>query len=200
MLDLAPGTLCRNTPQISKACAGLYANGAKVPLFNATIAGNVLSRVNGQFNPHRGGGVFITDTTVITAHNTLIADNYFTDNLTQAVADDCFTAATTSLHSLGFNLIETPANCLITGTTFGNVTGQDPKLGPLQNNSGSTLTRALLAGSPAIDAGDTNGCTNGQNQPLITDQRHFRRPIGLHCDIGAVEYSPYALNLPLILR
>jgi len=47
MLDLAPGTLCRNTPEISKACAGLYANGAKVPLFNATIAGNVLSRVNG---------------------------------------------------------------------------------------------------------------------------------------------------------
>jgi len=62
------------------------------------------------------------------------------------------------------------------------------------------LTRALLAGSPAIDAGDTNGCTNGQSQPLITDQRRFRRPIGLRCDIGAVEYSPYALNLPLILR
>jgi hypothetical protein len=33
------------------------------------------------------------------------------------------------------------------------VTG-DPKLGPLMNNGGPTFTQALLAGSPAIDAGD----------------------------------------------
>ena len=29
----------------------------------------------------------------------------------------------------------------------------DPKIGPLANNGGSTLTHALLAGSPAINAG-----------------------------------------------
>jgi hypothetical protein len=111
------------------------------------------------------------------------------------------------LHSLGFNLIETTDNCLISGTTFGNVTGQDPRLGPLTSNIGSsasarqtTPVRPLLPGSPAIDAGDPGGCTNGQNQILTTDQRRFRRPIGARCDIGAVEYSPYAIYLPLIQK
>ncbi len=86
------------------------------------------------------------------------------------------------LGELGFNLIETVTNCYITGAQVGNIAGQNPLLGQLQNNGGSTDTQALLAGSPAID------------------QRGFHRPIGAQCDIGAVEYSPYALYLPLILR
>ena len=198
-LTLSNSTLSGNS--VSHDGAGIYAiDGAKILLFNATIASNVLSLLHGQNNPLRGGGVFITDTAIITAHNTLIADNYYTNNLTQSAPDDCFTPPTTSLHSLGYNLIETTGNCQISGITLGNVTGQDPKLGPPQNNGGSTETRALLSNSPAIDAGDTNGCTNGQNQPLTTDQRRFRRPIGPRCDIGAVEYSPYSIDLPLIQR
>ena len=35
---------------------------------------------------------------------------------------------------------------------------------------------------------------------LLSDQRGWRRPIGAHCDIGAFEYSPYALALPIIRR
>jgi CSLREA domain-containing protein len=44
-----------------------------------------------------------------------------------------------------------------------NTTGVDPKLGPLQDNGGQTLTHAPLCGSPAIDAGVANA--------LATDQR-----------------------------
>ena len=33
-----------------------------------------------------------------------------------------------------------------------------PLLGPLQNNGGPTDTRAILAGSPAIDAGGASAC------------------------------------------
>ena len=58
----------------------------------------------------------------------------------------------------------------------------DPKLGPLQMNApGPTATRALLSGSPAIDAGS---CTS-----VLTDQRGVIRPQPLlgQCDIGAYE-------------
>jgi len=56
----------------------------------------------------------------------------------------------------------------------------DPKLGPLGNYGGPTLSVLLLAGSPAIDAGGDDACP-------VTDQRGVPRPAGAHCDMGAVE-------------
>lgn len=60
----------------------------------------------------------------------------------------------------------------------------DPRLLPLANNGGATLTHALSAGSPAIDAGDNF-------QALVTDQRGTGHPrvIGATADIGAFEYA-----------
>src|SRR5439155_21601955 len=65
-------------------------------------------------------------------------------------------------------------------------------LAPLQANGGPTLTHALLANSPAIDAGITNDVP-------ATDQRGFPRPTPgsrgqpPRADIGAFEFQ---LNLP----
>jgi hypothetical protein len=65
----------------------------------------------------------------------------------------------------------------------------DPKLGPLRANGGPTATLALLAGSPAIDAGSSAHC------PKI-DQRGIPRPQDGNgdgkavCDVGAYEYQP----------
>lgn len=66
----------------------------------------------------------------------------------------------------------------------------DPKLGPLQNNGGPTMTMALLAGSIAIDAGDDG--VLGLPYSLTTDQRGpgFARKVGTHVDIGAFEFVP----------
>jgi hypothetical protein len=58
----------------------------------------------------------------------------------------------------------------------------DPLLGPLQNNGGPTLTHALLAGSPAIDAVPLADCSG-----VTDDQRGVLRPQGPACDIGAFE-------------
>jgi hypothetical protein len=49
-------------------------------------------------------------------------------------------------------------------------------LGPLQNHGGPTETMALFSGSPAIDAGNPGGCTDGQGRLLRTDQRGMPRP------------------------
>jgi len=66
-------------------------------------------------------------------------------------------------------------------TNVGSLNNTNPKLGPLADNGGFTLTMALLPGSPAIDAGNTAAAPR-------TDQRGFPRPVGSAADIGAYEY------------
>jgi hypothetical protein len=93
-----------------------------------------------------------------------------------------------TINSAGYNLIENTAGCTISGDTTGNITGLDPKLGPLAlNPPGTTETHALQPGSPAIDAGNPAGCTDASGNPVTTDQRGVPRPQGLSCDIGAYE-------------
>jgi Ca2+-binding RTX toxin-like protein len=60
----------------------------------------------------------------------------------------------------------------------GDLTANDPLLGPLTTNGGPTQTRALLPGSLALDHGA--GCPS-------LDQRGTVRPQGSACDIGAFE-------------
>jgi hypothetical protein len=103
----------------------------------------------------------------------------FNNILAYSVASsDCF-AGSESLVTGTNNLIKndsvSPNSC---GTS---VVTSDPVLGTLANNGGPTHTIALLAGSPAIDAGDDETCEE-------TDQRGVERPQGAHCDIGAYEY------------
>lgn len=80
----------------------------------------------------------------------------------------------------------------------GNI-NTDPLLGPLADNGGFTLTLDLRPGSPAIDAGSAMVCP-------ATDQRGAARPIdgdgkdGARCDMGAVEFLPNKVYLPLVRR
>ncbi|MET0646806.1 MAG: Ig-like domain-containing protein, partial [Pyrinomonadaceae bacterium] len=71
----------------------------------------------------------------------------------------------------------------------------DPKLGPLQDNGGPTLTHALLAGSPALDAGDNALAKDFNNNTLTTDQRgagRFSGPgVTPTVDVGAVEFNQF---------
>lgn len=63
-------------------------------------------------------------------------------------------------------------------------------LGPLQNNGGLTPTRALLPGSPAIDAGDNSLAVDARGSRLATDHRGFNRVVNGTVDIGAYEFQP----------
>jgi hypothetical protein len=67
-----------------------------------------------------------------------------------------------------------------------DVTADDLKLGPLQDNGGPTMTHALGAGSVAVDVIPADMCE------LPIDQRGEPRPEtgGTMCDVGAFEVQP----------
>ncbi|MCC6191750.1 MAG: CSLREA domain-containing protein [Anaerolineales bacterium] len=150
---------------------GVDATNGTFALYNVTLSGND----SGGFD---GGGLRVAGVAV-TLQNTLIAGN--TDPGGQA--PDC--AGT--VNSLGYNLVENALGCTLAGITTGNVLNQAAGLGPLHANGGPTLTHALLAGSPAINAGDPGGCRDGDGAALDTDQRGYERAD--RCDIGAFEFG-----------
>jgi hypothetical protein len=78
------------------------------------------------------------------------------------------------------------------GSASGSKSSTDPLLGALADNGGPTRTFALLAGSPAIDAGDDATCANAPVNGL--DQRGIARPQGAHCDIGSFESVLLAIS------
>ena len=75
-------------------------------------------------------------------------------------------------------VLATGSSTRVTSTT--DTVVADALLGPLADNGGPTLTHALLAGSPAIDAGDPATAP-------ATDQRGVVRPQGAAPDAGAYE-------------
>jgi hypothetical protein len=87
----------------------------------------------------------------------------------------------------GYNLSSDNSADYLSAT--GDQVNTDPRVGPLQDNGGPTVTHALLADSPAIDAGNPNYNPNNFQPPLIYDQRGFGfdRVKKGRSDIGAVE-------------
>jgi len=161
-------TLSGNHAQLQ---GGAIVSYKQITLTNVTIVSNTTGT---------GGAVNVSGTTRL--HNTLIANN---------TGGNC--TAYAPIASLSHNL-DSSNSCGLNAA--GDLTNTNPLLGPLADNGGPTPTHALLPGSPAIGAGDKNGCPP-------TDQRGVPRPQGAAWDIGAYEaivtYTQ-RLNLPLIRR
>jgi hypothetical protein len=143
-------------------------------------------------NDNRGivslGGATTTLTGCIVANNTSTTPDHDLDG---------------TFYSFGYNLVETPDSAVINDASNPgtNITGQDPKLGPLQDNGGPTKTQALASDSPALDKGKVMAADPGGNI-LFRDQRGASRSYdftsaapavgGDNSDIGAFELNPVA--------
>ncbi|MEM9353444.1 MAG: choice-of-anchor Q domain-containing protein, partial [Planctomycetota bacterium] len=160
---------------------GIYTFGSTVSITGSTLTGNTAAGV--------GGGVGLradnfNDNERITIRNSIIAGN--SDNGTapdlQAVGDPA------NDQIVNFSLIgDTTGSGVTAATGTGNLLGIDPLLGLLADNGGPTLTNALLAGSPALNAGDPAFAS-----PPAFDQRGpgFARVLTGRVDIGAFEAQP----------
>ncbi len=201
----SPVTLINSTISENTGCGGggIDAYNSIVTLMNSTVSGN-LTEVD-------AGGIDAFNSTLILTNSTVTGNSnqsnigsggvnlhsyspYFQPNLilkNSIVANnsggDCVNNARITPTSTNTLIGDGGINC---GTPL--LTG-DAKLGPLRKNGGPTPTHALLADSPAIDAGDDAICDtlpkNARGQS--TDQRGRPRAgprAGSHCDIGAYEF------------
>jgi hypothetical protein len=198
---------------------GLYVGGGTATLHNDTFSGNnAQGGSGGQGGPGStggsggtggsgmGGGLDSAGGTTTLA-NTLIAQNIVTAGIGgsggygglvyggygsagSASAPDVLGTVASSDHDLigdgtGFNATTSTGDLI--GTSSSPI---NPLLGSLADNGGLTPTLALLPGSPAIDAGDSNA----PGLPS-TDQRGYARIAGNAVDIGAYEAQGFLLSL-----
>lgn len=163
---------------------------------NLTIEHTTITRntSDNDKNGGSGGGMFFsTSTGSVLLENSIIAHN--TDSSGVAPDIDRTTGATHPTLTARFNLVRDRTG---SGLAFafpvadgnGNLIGEpgnliNAMLGALINNSGLTRTHALLAGSPAINAGDP-----AASPPPTFDQRGnpFSRVVGSRIDMGAFEF------------
>jgi parallel beta-helix repeat protein len=159
---------------------GIYLYG-ELTVTDCTISDNSAPSGGGIFTPPLCPGV--TQPAKATLAASIFA-NAAGGNIVLADASSIFV-------SLGHNLFtDTPAVPL----DATDLVNTDPRLGPLANNGGLTLTCALLPGSPAIDAGVAI-------PGVTTDQRGVPRPQGHAPDIGAFEVvGPTPTSLMVVAR
>ncbi len=171
---------------------GIYNNGT-LTVTNSTFSTNIAGIPTSY-----GGGIKNTLTAVLTVTNSTFSGNSagwssggggISNSGTFGLANTIIANSTNGGDCMSGGFTFNTNNLIQDGSCGSplNITG-DPLLGPLQNNGGITPTFELLAGSPAIDAGDNASC------PTI-DQRGLSRPQGSLCDIGAYEFQYSQLTL-----
>ena len=224
VLEITGSTISENT---AGAYGGLSvfssSTDAVMTVTNSTISGNIgsydvgglfvasdahLTVVNSTITNNTGtnvGGIFLNDTnSLLTLYNTIVAGNNSTSwgGYNRDVGYWLGTYNSASSNNLIGN---------VGWVTFGstNLTGTpswplDPRLGPLGDYGGPTMTHALLPDSIAIDHGSNALALDRNGNALTGDQRGLARivdvgttgPTGKTSDIGAFEFS---FSTPLVV-
>ena len=180
--------------------SGIYNNYGTLTIANSTFSGNS--------SPGYGGGIHNSSGKLTVTNST------FSDNSAVTNGGDIYQYGVSATGSLNNNILSNGGgggSCVISNGTVsgknnliedaidacgfangvnGNIIGFDPKLGVL---TVSPAYFPLLAGSPAIDAGDVTICAVAPVNN--TSQNGRSRPQGAQCDIGS-----YEANATLTLR
>jgi hypothetical protein len=170
--------------------SGVFNDGGTVRVNNSTVSMN-------SGAPNVRGGALYNLVGSLTVNNSTVSNNnggifnqedQSTEIFQNAiVANNGVNCKGHPITSRGYNL-SSDDTCNFNNT--GDLNNTDPKLGTLGNYGGPTQTIPPLSGSPAIDAGNPGGCTDGAGHLLKTDQRGLPRPDRedkTGCDMGAYE-------------
>jgi hypothetical protein len=174
--NAAVGGADQNATFHADGSGGGFYNAGTLAVSNSTISGNTVSAPGIA----AGGGMTAAAQTTLTAENDIVAGNVApsSPDLNGSFASQGHNLIGDGTGGHGYDSTD------LVGTSDHPI---DPKLGPLQDNGGSTQTMALLPGSPAMGAGDTAGA-------LPWDQRGpgFPRSVNGLIDIGAFEVQDFA--------
>jgi beta-glucanase (GH16 family) len=190
-------TIVRSTisGNVSNDVGGGLRSLGNAEIINSTISSNTAT---GWY----AGALFVTDG-VVNLTNVTVAENVSPAWAPADIFVGTFGDASATLTLVNSVIASVQDNCLFApwgggnvalnsdhnnvftdATCFAGASDQvvaDAGLDLLADNGGPTLTHALLAGSPAIDAGDNTVCP-------ATDQRGVARDAA--CDVGSFEYTP----------
>jgi hypothetical protein len=161
-LTVGNSTFFSNLSNYRGSGGGIYNAGA-LTVSNSTFSENASSSF-----PYADGGDSVLNRGAARLENTIVANG-------SGSGPNCAGTITDG----GGNLSYPDTSCL--------GINRDPKLGPLEDNGGPTLTMAIGLGSAALDAANDTTCAAPPVNNL--DQRGFPRPVGPRCDIGAYELS-----------
>ncbi|MBL8246125.1 MAG: right-handed parallel beta-helix repeat-containing protein, partial [Rhodanobacteraceae bacterium] len=162
--------------------SGAFLLAAQARIANCTIVGN---------SGTTSGGMYIYPSSNTEVVNTIIANN---------------TGASPEIggriYSHGFNLIRDRTGALVEGNVPGtDIYATDPRLAPLGNYGGPTMSLLLPPESPALNAGSAcvqtiGGCGDFPHVALAHDQRGagFARLRGGLVDIGAFELGSVVVS------
>jgi CSLREA domain-containing protein len=189
-LSLNHSTISGNRTEGADSYGGGIAVLGDLTLDNSTVTGNQALGADAA-----GGGVRVLGTATIA--NSLVAANRDSLGMPDVVANAGAATVTFTLigDNSGSGLTEAPLGSPDTnGNLIGSSTGGgviDPRLAPLADNGGPTQTHALMADSPAIDAGNPTPTQDlGQfDQRGVPFVRVFDADNtgGARLDMGAVE-------------
>lgn len=163
-------TISGNTAE--RGSGGIVAVGSSVSITHSTIVGNTSHESSGAL----GGRTALSSLTLV---NSIVAGSITGHNCANMPSD-----------LVQRNNLSDTTDCF-THSENGSIVTADLHLGPLALNApGTTMTHALLLGSPAIDGVtvEPTGC----GTTITTDQRGVPRPqvrAGPRCDIGAYELA-----------
>ncbi|MBN1510932.1 MAG: hypothetical protein JXB13_02875 [Phycisphaerae bacterium] len=171
------GNSAHNVAAISND--GAWSGSADVQIHACTFSGNTAGSANATIrNDGRFGGH-----AEVELGNTILVVG--TPGVT-------FEIESGEVTSSGYNLSSDGGGGVLNHAT--DILHTDPLLGPLQDNGGPTFTQALLAGSPAIDAGNRGACWIDQDQRGVPgpfdDPAIANAAGGDGSDIGAFEVTP----------
>ncbi len=183
-LSIRGSTITGNTAEASGGgiqSQGEYGGAAQADISNTTITGNVATGLD-------GGGIQSVDTFEV---DTLIRSTIVSGNFAGRDGNDLWGSSISG----SFNLIGDDAGHSLVSGLDNNLVGMDPRLGPLSDNGGPTLTHSLQDGSPAIDQGfNPLSLANDQRGSAFTRSVDFPA-IGNASDgtdIGAIEMGQIA--------
>jgi parallel beta helix pectate lyase-like protein len=199
--QISNSTIANNTAAYG---GGIFVGGdapSSLVIRDSTISGNSVAGFDFDgANPRPatggfGGGIDVGAKGALRLYNTIVANNTASPAPGAPTAPDLSGAAIS-----GASLIESPLGSAVTTPAgFRTLTGVDPKLGPLQDNGGSTQTMKPGRKSVVVDAGGPSSSV---------DQRGSKRPVNIKsiknakttgangADMGAVELTKCEAQKP----
>jgi len=185
-LTVANSTLFGNWATF--AGGGIYVSQSLGRIVNSTIFGNWTTAVGGEEGSDGGGGIYnggiYGPTSTLNIANSLVGGNMSPYSYGLDILNEGTIAAQ-------HNVIQQRAGSGINDGVNGNQVGVDPLLDPagLQDHGGPTQTIALLPGSPAINAGNSQLAVDLAGDPLEFDQRGSGYPRMLHGTVDAGSFE-----------